>query len=67
MPWHALVVMRCSLLDCEFLLYVNLIGNNSHVMRSGGGCRRLRGWRVFDGFEDCAGRLFEEFESYAGK
>ena len=30
-------------------------------------CRELRGWRVFDGFEDCAGRLFEEFESYAGK
>lgn len=22
------------------------------VTRGGGGCRRLRGWRVFDGFEE---------------
>ncbi len=43
------------------------VKNNSNFTQGGGGCRRLRGWRVFDGFEDCAGRLFEEFESYAGK
>ena len=40
---------------------------NLNATKGSGGCRRLRGWRVFDGFEDCAGRLFEEFESYAGK
>ena len=24
--------------------------------KGGGGCRRLRGWRVFDGFESYAGK-----------
>ena len=32
-------------------------------MKGGGGCRRLRGWRVFDGFVSYAGRLF----AYVGK
>ena len=44
-----------------------LRGKRLEFRTGGGGCRRIRGWRVFDGFEDCAGRLFEEFESYAGK
>ena len=29
--------------------------------QGGGGCRRLRGWRVFDGFESYVCRSFEDF------
>ena len=56
-----------ELLDCEFLLYINLIGNNSHVTKGDEGCRRLRGWKVFDGIESSVCKLFDGFESYAGR
>lgn len=44
---------------------ISMDGSSKKVRRftqGGGGCRRLRGWRVFDGFESYAGRWFGDFD-----
>ena len=41
---------------CARFLYIQYTNELRMVTRGGRGCRRLRGWRVFDGFESYAGK-----------